>query len=76
MTQKIEFCPICSGKMVTEIITEIFKYKGQTLEIPNYIIYRCQVCDETFPDTDQLKKLEGQIRDFHKRTDELMTSKI
>ncbi len=75
MSNNFEFCPICnSDKMGEEIITKNFEYKGHTLVIPNYKIYKCQNCEETFPDSIRLKQIEKDIRDFHRKTDALLSS--
>ena len=68
-------CPICGdGTLEKSIIEETFEYKGQTITIPDYVVFRCDTCEESIVDNDTLKASEKPIRDFHRRVDGLLTS--
>lgn len=68
-------CPICGYKeMAKRIITEEFEYKGQILEIDDYVIFECPECEESIVDKGTLKSSGKIIRDFHREVDGLLTS--
>jgi len=69
-------CPICGeGVLAKTVLEEKFEYKGQSLTVPDYVVYNCPNCDEGIVDKNTLKDTEKIIRDFHRKTDGLLTSK-
>lgn len=76
MRKQENICPICgSESLIKKNITETFEYKGQTIDIEDYIILECQECEESIIDKATLKEAEKVIRDFHRSIDGLLTSK-
>ena len=68
-------CPICGeGILEREVITETFEYNGEKVYIPDYVIFKCENCDEAIVEKDTLKTSEITIRDFQRRVDGLLTS--
>ena len=69
-------CPICGeGVLEKTVLEENFEYKGQSLTVPDYIVYNCPNCDEDIVDKNTSRDTEKIIRDFHRKTDGLLTSK-
>ena len=68
-------CPICGeGILERDVITETFEYKGEKIDIPNYVIFKCENCDESIVEKNTLKTSGKTIRDFQRRVDGLLTS--
>ena len=68
-------CPVCSkGKLEKKLIDETFEYKGRSLNVPDFIIFKCSYCNEEIVAKESLKRSEKTIRDFHKMVDGLLTS--
>lgn len=67
-----DLCPNC-GKtpLKKKVITETFEYKGEELEIPNYVIFECSLCDDSFVDGRFLNRLDKVLKEFHKTVDTL-----
>ena len=62
---KARNCPICgAGKMKKKVMTEPFEYKGETVEIPNYVTYACAECGEAIVDRVTLKVSGKKLKDF------------
>jgi len=60
-------CPVCDSENIKkEMIDKTFEYSGKTFTIPNFIVYKCGECEESFPDKQQSKELEPTIRDFQR----------
>ena len=75
MNKYTDQCPICGcSELKKKIITEIFKYKGNKLEYPNYVIYECSECGEAIVDQKSMKQSGRAIRDFYRKVDGLLTS--
>jgi HTH-type transcriptional regulator/antitoxin MqsA len=75
MFKQNNVCPICgSGKLKKSTVTETFEYKGQTIEIQDYVVFECSECNESIVDKKTLKKAEKILRDFHREVDGLLTS--
>jgi HTH-type transcriptional regulator / antitoxin MqsA len=71
----IDTCPVCaSNEIAKRQIEQIFQYKGQSLVVPEYVVFECANCGESFPDEEMVKDLEPVIRDFHRKSDGLFTS--
>lgn len=69
-------CPICGvGVLEKTVLEETFKYKGQSLKVPDYVVYHCPSCEEGIVDKNTLRDTEKIIRDFHREADGLLTSK-
>lgn len=61
-----EICPCCwKGKVIKEIVTEHFEYKGFSCRVDNYVVFTCPECKESIIETETLKRVEKIIRDFH-----------
>jgi HTH-type transcriptional regulator/antitoxin MqsA len=68
-------CPICGHNTLKKVIvTETFEYKGKKLDYPNYIIYKCQDCQEAVVDKASMKESGRAIRDFYRQVDGLLIS--
>jgi HTH-type transcriptional regulator / antitoxin MqsA len=75
MYKENDKCPICGqGSIERNVIDETFEYKGQTLVIPDYVVFSCGNCEESIVDNETLKNTEKSIRDFHRKVDGLLTS--
>lgn len=72
---KAQKCPICDkGTLKKEVVSELFEYKGQTIEIPNYIKYRCDVCGEAVVDNNTIRKSGKILKEFKRQVDGLLTA--
>ena len=68
-------CPICgAGQLTRKEITAEFDYKGEHLEVPNYIVWECAACSESLVDKGTLKEAGRKIRDFHRLVNGLLTA--
>lgn len=64
-SEKMVKCPVCgAGKLKKKIGTEAFEYKGETVEIPNYVTYACAECGESIVDSVTLKESGKMLKDF------------
>lgn len=69
-------CLICGiGSLEKTVREETFEYKGESLTVPDYVVYRCPSCEEGIVDKNTLRDTEKVIRDFHREVDGLLTSK-
>ena len=67
-------CPVCGkGTLTKELVEERFEYKGQSISIPNYLIYRCNACHEAIVDKGTLKSSSKLLRNFKCKVDGLLT---
>lgn len=67
-------CPICGvGSLKKEVKTEVFEYKGETKEVPNYITWACSECGEAIVDNKSLKESGKKLKDFKREVDGLLT---
>jgi YgiT-type zinc finger domain-containing protein len=67
MKQNICICPICGkGKLKKEFVKERFEYKGQSISMPNYLVFKCDTCDETIVDKGTLKS-SGKLLETWKK---------
>jgi len=68
-------CPICgTGTLENKLVTETFEYKGQTFEVPNYSVWECCQCHESFVSSKESKSTGRLIRDFHRKVDGLLSA--
>ena len=68
-------CLVCgSGDIHQSVSSKTFSYKGESITFDSFISYKCHSCGESFPDEEQLDKIEPKIRDFHREVDGLLTS--
>lgn len=67
-------CPLCKKPLQSVAVTEIFTYKGASMDYPDYIIHRCTGCGEEFVGSRTIKASTRRIRDFHREVDGLLTS--
>ena len=71
---KSNICPICGqGTLKKELVEEKFEYKGESITIPDYVIHRCDVCNETIVDKGTLKSSGKLLRNFKCKVDGLLT---
>jgi len=71
---KQNICPVCGkGTLNKELIEERFEYKGQSISIPNYLVYKCDACNETIVDKGSLKSSGKLLRNFKCKVDGLLT---
>lgn len=69
-----EKCPVCgSGTLTKKSIEEIFDYKGKTITIKDYIIYKCDICEESIVDRNTLKETDSILIEFRRKVDNLLT---
>lgn len=67
-------CPVCGkGQLKKEIVEKTFTYKGQSTTIPNYILYRCNVCSEAIVDKQTLKSSGKELKKFKCKVDALLS---
>ena len=67
-------CPVCGkGTLNKELVEERFEYKGQSISIPNYLVYKCDACNETIVDKGTLKSSGKLLKDFKCKVDGLLT---
>ncbi len=60
-----ETCPICDkGILTKKVVDETFEYKGSEITIPDYIIYKCDTCEEAIVDKETLRT-SGKILKEH-----------
>ncbi len=70
---KPEKCPICGqGTLKKEIKDKVFEYEGETVAIPDYIVYRCNACSEAIVDNATLKSSGKILKNFKRGGDERM----
>ncbi len=68
-------CPICgSGKLIKTVIDEKFDYKGQSLVVPDYVVYECTVCEESLVGKKSVKTSQKLLKDFYREVDGLLGS--
>ncbi len=71
---KGNICPICGkGTLKKEVIEEKLAYKGQTITIPDYVVYKCDLCNETIVDKGTLKSSAKVLKNFKCKVDGLLT---
>jgi len=71
---KDNICPICGkGPLKKEVIEEKFAYKGGTITIPDYVISKCDLCNETIVDKGTLKSSAKLLKNFKCKVDGLLT---
>ena len=67
-------CPVCGkGPLKKEVIEEKFAYKGETITIPDYVISKCDLCNETIVDKGTLKSSAKLLKNFKCKVDGLLT---
>ena len=60
-----ETCPVCDkGILTKKVVDETFEYKESKITIPNYIIYKCNTCEEAIVDKETLRT-SGKILKEH-----------
>lgn len=68
-------CPVCEeGTLTSSKIIATFEYKGNSLDIPDYLIWECGECKERFVDHKTSKEGGRKVRDFHRMVDGLLTA--
>lgn len=71
---KKDVCPVCGGgTLKKEVIKEKFLYKGASLTIPDYTVYRCDSCGEATVDKDTLKKSGKKLKEFQCKVDGMLS---
>ena len=62
-----DVCPICnSGELHPDYIIEKFLYKGSTIHISDYKIFRCDNCKEEYTPTETMEMTGPIIKAFCK----------
>ncbi|MBN1984325.1 MAG: type II toxin-antitoxin system MqsA family antitoxin [Chitinivibrionales bacterium] len=68
-------CPVCGSDQIEKVTKkEIFKYKGQNIEVSDYTVYYCKVCGEGIADPKSRKKSERILRDAQRIFEGYLTS--
>jgi HTH-type transcriptional regulator/antitoxin MqsA len=68
-------CPVCgAGELAAKAIDERFTYKGQSLVVPNYLIYECAACGEALVEPVSSKIAEKMLKDFSREVDGLLST--
>ncbi len=63
-------CPNCArGELRTERIEKTFRYKGQVLAIPDFVVAACPECDETYVVPGENDEALDRLRAFQKEAD-------
>ena len=67
-------CQVCGSNDV-EIVSDvdIFEYKGQKIEVPDYTQVSCRNCGESVADPDAVKRSVPILRDAQRKIDGLLT---
>jgi HTH-type transcriptional regulator/antitoxin MqsA len=72
---KKNVCPICGDDVLKkEVVEEKFDYKGRSIIIPDYIVYRCNKCNEAIVDRETLKNSGRLLKDFRRSVDGLLSA--
>lgn len=72
---KMTVCPVCGeGSVKKEVIKETFTYKGHSIEVDNYVVWRCNNCGEAIVDPETSRKVDKILVDFKRKVDGLLTS--
>lgn len=67
-------CPICGTGTLSKVVKdEQFEYKGQSITVPDYIVYACDACEEEIVDKLTLKHSGKILNDFKRRAEGLLT---
>ncbi len=70
LEMEAERCPICGqGALKKEVKDEVFEYGGSSITIPDYIVYRCNVCHEAIVDNETLKSSGHILKAFQREVD-------
>jgi len=68
-------CLICiEGELSEKIIAETFNYNGNQIKIPDYQVFKCNVCGEAFVSQKTIRTTEKILTDFRRGIDGLLTS--
>jgi HTH-type transcriptional regulator / antitoxin MqsA len=71
---KSNICSICGkGTLKKEVIEEKLTYKGEPITIPDYIVYKCDLCNEAIVDKGTLKTSGKLLKNFKCKVDGLLT---
>ncbi len=72
---KTETCPICgTGTLGKQVKNKVFEYKGESITIPGYVTYNCDVCGDAIVDNGTLRESGKILKDFKRRVDGLLTA--
>jgi HTH-type transcriptional regulator/antitoxin MqsA len=68
-------CPVCGAHRLEEkMVEKTFTYKGRSITISDYLIYKCGECgEEMVVDKYSPRKSEKALIDFSREVDELLT---
>jgi YgiT-type zinc finger domain-containing protein len=73
---KAERCPICDqGTLKRELNDKVFEYGGDTVTIPDYVVYRCSACNDAVVDNETLKTSGHILNAFKNEVDARRESK-
>jgi YgiT-type zinc finger domain-containing protein len=71
MIKENDMCPICGkGKLTRVVGTETFNYKEWTIDIPNYVVWKCGSCGEAIVDKQTLKDSGKVLKEFRDRVNQ------
>jgi HTH-type transcriptional regulator/antitoxin MqsA len=54
------------------VVEEVFTYKGQTLAVPDYVVYECAACGEAVVDPASSQRASKLLKDFGRSVDGLL----
>lgn len=75
MYEQGSVCPVCgAGALAQKVVEEVFTYKGQTLTVPDYVVYECAACGEAVVDPASSKRASKLLKDFGRGVDGLLTA--
>jgi HTH-type transcriptional regulator / antitoxin MqsA len=73
MYEQGSICPVCgAGELEKKTVEERFTYKGETLTVPDYVVYECAACGEALVDPASSKRSSKLLKDFSRKVDGLL----
>ena len=73
MYEQGSVCPVCgAGALEQKVVEEVFTYKGQTLTVPDYVVYECASCGEAVVNPASSQRASKLLKDFGRSVDGLL----